>query len=405
MKPLESSQVATREHRQSCSRRNRPFHLALSLFMVAALAVLFAAPAGAEGPETVQKPKAKKANNKGGQKQGGPKAPDAPRVAPVTGRSYADIVAQSGPARRRAWAPRPIVGVSGQLLVAVVRGRAMTSGDGGATWLQQGPVGSNGDEAVAVGVGPGGTWTCVLRSGIVAESRDSAQTWTTTADLAPMSDILGPRAVEVAGVSAAGAWAVIRGWNEPLPSSALLVGDSTGWKLGTRIAGAAIAAWRSDRIFAAIVGSTVILGGANGEDHARGATLSGASLNDIAFASATQAWIAADGGLVIESRDGGQTWLPRPVLAGQDLDAIGPADGGLTWVVGHAGARGNLSVNQSGRPDWKIALQAPAPLSRPVWTNPGEVLVLDGVGAVWAAKSLTGPWSKRGNLSGVGPKI
>lgn len=404
MNPPESSHAASGDQRQSSHRRRRPFRFAL-VAMVAVLTVVIAMPAGAEGLEALQKPKAKKANGKGDQKQGGPKAPEVPRVAPVTGRSYADIVAQSGPARRRAWSPRPIVGVSGQLLVAVVSGRAMTSGDGGATWLQQGPVGNIGDEALAVGVGPGGAWTCVLRSGIVAESRDGARTWTTTADLAPMSDISGPRAVEVAGVSAAGAWAVIRGWSEPLPSSALLVGDSTGWRLGARIAGAAVAAWRSDRLFAAIVGSTVILGGANGEDNARGATLSGASLNDIAFASSTQAWIAADGGLVIESRDGGQTWLPRPVLAGQDLDAIGPADGGLTWVVGHAGNRGNLSVNQLGRPEWKIALQAPAPLSRPVWTSPGEVLVLDGVGAVWVAKSLTGPWSKRGSLSLVGPKV
>ncbi len=392
------------ERGQDRDARLQPSRLTVGTILVAILAVFISVPPAVDARDAEQKPKTKKSNGKGGQKQGGPKAPEMPRVAPVTGRSYADIVAQSGPARRRAWAPRPIVGVHGQILVAVVRGRAVTSGDGGITWRQQGPVGNVGDEAVAIGMGPAGAWTCVLRSGSVAESRDDGRTWTATADLAPLSDISGPRAVEVAGVSSAGSWAVIRGWNEPLPSSALLVGDSTGWRLGARIAGAAVAAWRSDRIFAAIVGSTVILGGANGEDHARGATLSGASLNDIAFASATQAWIAADGGLVIESRDGGQTWLPRPVLAGQDLDAIGSADGGLTWVVGHSGARGNLSVNLVGRPDWKIALQAAAPLSRPVWTSPGEVLVLDGVGAVWVAKGLTGPWSKRGSLNFVGPK-
>lgn len=347
--------------------------------------------------DSEQKPKAKKSDS-GGKKGGGPKASAAPPSAPVNGRSYEDIIAQSGPARRRAWAARPIVGASEKLLVAVVRGQAFTSADGGSTWQGRGQVGSKGDEAVAVGARAGGVWTCVLRSGIVAESRDGGQTWTTTAELATLSEVSGPRAVEVAGVDLAGAWAVVRGWSEPLPSSALLVGDASGWRLGTKIAGAAVAAWRSDWVFAAIVGSTVILGSSNGEDHARGVTLSGASLNDIVFVSATQAWIAADSGLVIESRDGGRTWLPRPVLSGQDLDAIGPGDGGITWVVGRSGTRGNLSVNRQGRPEWTIALQAPAPLSRPVRYGSSDVVVLDGAGGVWAARSLAGPWSKRGNL-------
>ncbi len=344
-----------------------------------------------------QKPKTKKSDS-GGKKGGGPKASAAPQNAPVNGRSYDDIIAQSGPARRRAWAPRPIIGASDRLLVAVVRGSAFSSADGGATWHGRGPVASQGDEAVAVGITAGGVWTCVLRSGRVAESRDGGQTWTTTAELASLSEVSGLRAVEVAGVGLTGSWAVVRGWSEPLPSSALLVGDASGWRLGTRIAGAAVAAWRSDWIFAAIVGSTVILGGSNGEDHARGATLSGASLNDIVFVSPMQAWIAADSGLVIESRDGGRTWLPRPVLAGQDLDAIGPGDGGFTWVVGRSGTRGNLSVNRQGRPEWTIALQAPAPLSRPVRYGSSDVVVLDGAGGVWAARSLTGPWSRRGSL-------
>ena len=368
----------------------------VAIVLIAFLMIPLANPESfAASRDAEQKPKK---SEKGNPKKGGPKPAAAPRAA-VTGRSYDDIVAQSGPARRRAWSPRPIVGVSAGLLVAVVRGQIATSIDGGAKWRNGGAIGGVGDEAVAVGVGPGGAWTCVLRSGRVTESRDNGLTWTTSAELAPISDVAGPRAVEVAGVTSTGSWAVIRGWSEPLPSSALLVGDATGWKLGARIAGAAVAAWRSDQIFAAIVGSTVLLGSANGEDHARGATLSGASLNDIAFASATQAWIAADGGLVIESRDGGRTWLPRPVLAGQDLDAIGPGTRGLTWVVGHSGARGNLAVNVAGQLEWKIALQAPAPLSRPVWIDAKEVLVLDGVGSIWVAKELTGPWTRRGGLN------
>jgi len=66
-----------------------------------------------------QKPKTKKSDS-GGKKGGGPKASAAPQNAPVNGRSYDDIIAQSGPARRRAWAPRPIIGASDRLLVAVV---------------------------------------------------------------------------------------------------------------------------------------------------------------------------------------------------------------------------------------------------------------------------------------------
>lgn len=352
-----------------------------------------------------QNGKGKKADGQN-PKQGGPKAPvkSAPSPAPVTGRSYADIVAQSGPARRRAWAPRPVLGTDGRQVVGVVRGRVHTSSDSGATWTTRGNVGANGDEAVALGLIETGVWACVLRSGAVFESRDNGTSWTLIAELAQLSEIKGPRAVEVAVIGPSCAWAIVRGYSDPLPSSALIVWEANAWKLGTSIPGAAVAGWLSEQQFAAIVGSTVILGGRNGDSQARGATLSGASLNDIAFASASQAWIAADSGLVVESKDGGKTWLPRPVLAGQDLDVIGSVPGGITWVVGHAGPRGYLAVNREGRSDWKITLQAPAPLSRPVRANDVETLVIDWTGVVWVAQDPSGPWTKRGSLGVVPPK-
>lgn len=365
------------------------------LVVLLSLAILVAF--GVTGAAAEQKPKAKKVDG-GKPKQGGPKAPAPPKSAPVTGRSYADIVAQSGPVRRRAWTPRPVVGVMGKQILAIVRGRAYVSTTGGSTWSPAGLAGLDGDEAVALGSTDGQALTCILRSGWVVESRDAGVTWTRRTELAPISEITGPRAVEVAGVGPLGAWAIVRGYSEPLPSSALMVTDANGWRLGTKIAGAAVAGWRSREHFAAIVGSTVILAGADGEDQARGATLSGASLNDIAFATSSTAWIAADSGLVIESNDGGRTWLPRPVLAGQDLDVIGSTDGGVNWVVGHAGARGNLAVNLAGKPEWKVSLQAVAPLSRPVRSSDGEFVVLDGAGVVWSARDLAGPWARRGAL-------
>lgn len=348
----------------------------------------------AKGAE--QKSKGKKADP-GNQKKRGPKPPAA-KSSPVTGRSYDDIMAESGPIRRRAWTPRPVVAILGDRLVAIVGGRAHSSVDGGHNWKAGGLVGAAGDEAVAAGSCDGVVWTSVLRSGLVVESRDDGMTWAKRAELGPMSEIPGPLAVEAAGVGPAGAWAIVRGYSEPLPSSALLVCDEGGWRLGTAIPGAAVAAWRSDRHFAAIVGSTVILGGANGEDQTRGATLSGASLNDIAFVNPSTAWIAADGGLVIESNDGGRTWLPRPVLAGQDLDAIGSVDGRVNWVLGRTGGRGNLAVNRAGRPEWKVSLQAVAPLSRPIHSGGAGFVVLDGGGAVWTARDLGGPWTRRGGL-------
>lgn len=375
--------------------------------MVAALMLVFGivtwvAPAPVSGASVDQKPKQKK----GGKKEPGrgPSKPvPAPKAAPVAGRSYDEIIAQNGPPRRRAWAPRPILASGNDALLGVVRGIVHTSVDGGTTWKVLGSIGVSGDEAVAFGFDGNGVWTCVLRSGAVAVSRDGCVSWAPVADLSPLSDISGPRAVEAAGIGANGGWAVIRGWSEPFPTSALLVGDANGWRLGAHLNGPAIAAWRSDRMFAAILGTTVVVGGPDGSDASKMSTLSGASLNDITFSNPTQAWIAADGGLVIESRDGGRTWLPRPVLPGMDLDAIGSAPAGATWVVGRSGARESLCVNQPGRLEWKVALQSVAPLSRPFWHGSSEIVILDGAGAVWTAKDVAGPWRKRGSLAPSSP--
>jgi hypothetical protein len=135
---------------------------------------------------------------------------------------------------------------------------------------------------------------------------------------------------------------------------------------------------------------------AEGAELERVVSLQGATLNDISFADDQRGWIATGEGNVLETHDGGTSWLPRPVAGASALDAVGLA-GDAFWVVGRAGTNGVLYVSRDGGVRWRNALTGTAPLSRPAVVG-GAAWIVDGAGGVWTAPVVDGAWRRAGAL-------
>lgn len=281
---------------------------------------------------------------------------------------------------------RPIVVATGGGLVAFFGRETYASPDPGATWQPRSAL----DGAVVAAITVGGELRCLLRSGRVVRSTDGGATWATAFELAPAAGA----EVLCGGFAPDGAaWASFAG---PRPSVVAVVGDAVLTLDGAR--GKVGAGFRSADLFVAASGGEIYRGAASGEALRRVAALQGATLNDLAFADASLGWIATGEGNVLETHDGGTTWLPRPVAGASALDAVGLV-GSAFWVVGRAGGDGVLYVSRDNGVRWRGAFTAPAPLSRPASTPKG-VWVVDGAGGVWTADALDGSWRRVGALDG-----
>ena len=102
---------------------------------------------------------------------------------------------------------------------------------------------------------------------------------------------------------------------------------------------------------------------------------------------------------MLETRDGGGEWLPRPVATAAAIDAVGAWDGDRAWAIGQEGARDALFVTVDGGVTWRRALDAPAPLSEPAGRG-GSLWLVDGAGRVWTAPAPAGPWRETGAIGG-----
>jgi photosystem II stability/assembly factor-like uncharacterized protein len=317
----------------------------------------------------------------------GQQATSAP---PAETRTYDSIVT------RRAEAPtptaaRPLLVVGGRRAFAVVGGVVYATDDAGATWERRGSTGGDAVAAAAIG----DEWRCLLRTGQVVSSRDGGRSWTRAADLATLADSGSRVAAGGFGPDGEG-WAALDGARPALVAS---VGGA--WRRIEGPRGRIIAGWRSGGALVALAGGEVYRGAADGPGLLRVATLQGATLADVAFADEQRGWIATAEGLVLETNDGGTTWLPRPVAGAPSLEAVGLADR-CFWVLGRADRSGALYVSGDGGVRWRSALVADAPLSRPVRLG-DAVWLVDGAGALWSATAVDGTWRRVGALtSGVG---
>lgn len=305
-------------------------------------------------------------------------------------RSYDSLVA-TRPDAATPDSERPIVIVTQAETLCVFRGSVFSTNDAGKDWTRRGAVTGT---ALSAAVVPNGI-RCLLKSGLVAESEDGGRTWKTVLDLAPSSD----STVVCGGFSPTGEpWASVEA---PKVGVALGIGSAVELAEGPR---ARIgSAWRGTDLFVATSRGDVYRGPADGTELKRVVSLQGATLNDIAFADDARGWIATGEGLVLETNDGGTTWLPRPVAGASALDAVG-LSGTAFWVVGRAQSDGVVFVSTDHGVRWRNVLKAPAPISRPVAVGAGGFVCVDGAGGVWIAPALDGDWKRVTTLDREQPK-
>lgn len=286
----------------------------------------------------------------------------------------------------RAATLRPIVAGGSTTGFVVLAGTVTATEDGGATWSARGSLGGEAIAAIAAQEG----WRCVLRTGKVLCSTDGGRTWTTETDLVTVAGVSGASAV-CGGFTADGeAWAALDGTRPQL-----LVTASGAWKKTDGVRGVLASGWRSADTVVAIAGTgDVYRGGVGGEGLRRVASLQGPELTDVAFADGSLGWITTANGLVLETHDGGTTWLPRPVVGAPRLEGVG-LDGSIFWVVGHEPSTGSLWVSSNSGVTWRRAFTAAPPLSRPARVG-SSLLVVDGKGGLWTAATLDGAWRRTG---------
>jgi hypothetical protein len=322
------------------------------------------------------------------------KPPPAPAGA-GSSQTYESLV--NRPIHPVEWAPRPVVAARGGALVAILGGRVFASLDGGRQWAA---VGNIGDEVVALAPVGADTWRCICRSGTVVDSRDDGRTWTPTADLGAVSGSPGT-VIACGGFDPDGeGWAALDG-----PSSTVVASAGGVWSRFDGVRGRVTTGWRAGGTIAVLAGQDLYrMSVGDGSRFDRMSSLQGAALNAVVFVGAGRALIGADRGLVIETRDGGTTWLPRPAAGQATLEAIGT--GAAFWAAGSDAGRGVLYASTDDARTWRRVLEAAAPLSRPI-EHTGSVWLVDGAGAAWSAPGFAGPWRRVGDVerkTGPGPK-
>ncbi len=306
--------------------------------------------------------------------------------AAPSSRSYDSLVATRPDAATPA-TPRPVVVATSTEALSIVDGAVFGSTDGGATWAHRGSVGGDAMNAMCID----GVWRCLLKTGRVLASSDGGRTWSGIVDLGSVA-ATGALAV-CGGFSPAGeAWAAFEGSK---PVVAVASGDAIAMATGLRTP--ISSGWRGPTMLVATSNGTVYRGPSAGGALEKVVSLQGATLNDISFADEQRGWIATGEGLVLETNDGGTTWLARPVAGASALDAVGLTEDAF-WVVGRAQSVGVLYVSVDHGVRWKNVLKGPAPLSRPVSIGTADWLV-DASGGVWKAATVAGPWRRVGALA------
>ncbi len=310
---------------------------------------------------------------------------------PAASRSYESLVAKRPEAATPA-TPRPLLVPVGSGAFAVYHGDVFVTEGAASGWQRRGSVGGEAIAATAVG----DEWRCLLRNASVVGSRDGGRTW---AVVVTLNSAAGGAAIVCGGFAPDGSvWASANGGK---PTVIAAVGSEVRVVDGPR--SRVGAGWRSaDALVTASTSGEIYRGAADGTDLERVAALQGATLNDVAFADDRRGWIATGEGNVLETNDGGTSWLPRPVAGATALDAVGLANA-VFWVVGRSGDDGVLYVSLDGGVRWRSVLTGAAPLSRPVQISTAAWLV-DGSGGVWTASSVDGTWRRTGSLGARSPR-
>lgn len=311
---------------------------------------------------------------------------------PATTRTYESIVGRRP--RPVGFVARPVLLAGAGALVAVAGGAVSASPDGGEHWERRGSLPGPSpvpEAAVAAAARADGVWWCLCRSGRVYESRDGGWNWTATDDLAGVGRDPG-RSVACGALAGDGTgWAALDG-----PMGTIVAAEGGRWRRVDALRAVVTSGWRDAEGLLLLAGSDVMRWGTDAR-FSRVASLRGAALNGVVFADAERGWIAADQGLVLETRDGGKTWLSRPVAGTSTLEAIGAA-GAALWAVGTDGADGVLYVSTDDGRVWRRMLAAAPPLAAPIAVA-GTWVAVDGAGGVWRAGALDGAWRRVGSLT------
>lgn len=300
------------------------------------------------------------------------------------------------------WQARPFLVAADSTLVAVLRGEVFSSQDGGRTWARRGALAVGGwaarCEAVAVGVVDRTRWRVLARSGQLIETTDAGASWSVSSELKRISGLetgvavtgrLGGEGVEWAALEVPGG-----------STTAVLVRDGAEWSVIASLPVRSQALWRDHTGWVLLAGGEVYRAAPDGSHGTKLAGLEGARLNALAFADGQMGWIAASDGLIICTRDGGHTWLARPVAAGVTFEGLSFVDTSTGLAIGARGSTAVVLGTRDGGVTWRQYASGAAPMSLPALSPGGQVWVIDAAGTVFGG-SVTGPLSKVGVLPGV----
>lgn len=183
---------------------------------------------------------------------------------------------------------------------------------------------------------------------------------------------------------------VYQAWEKPLTSAERQ--SSTSGGRGRRFSRPALAA---------LLGCLVAASAARA-----GAPVDEAPVNDIAFADAKVGMAVGDGGLILLTTDGGNTWRNSPSGTGMHLLAVALAGERVAYAAGgvglgpDAGSAGVLLKTESGGAAWRAVARSPSRLwgvsardqsvaawCEPCPETPGGLLVSSDGGETWTAAS------------------
>lgn len=111
------------------------------------------------------------------------------------------------------------------------------------------------------------------------------------------------------------------------------------------------------------------------------------ALRDLQFAGTATAWGVGEGGAVLQTRDGGQTWTDVSIEGVHRLAAVWPIDTRRGWMVGWAtGGQGRAWRTADGGSSW-VESAAPVPVAFPLRLQ----VLSEQVLVVWGAREGSAP--------------
>jgi hypothetical protein len=283
-------------------------------------------------------------------------------------------------AERLPWRRRPLLaGTPDGRLVAIVDGDVFERAAPGGEWTALGPTlesASAVSHPVALGITASGGWRALLRDGRVVEASATGE-----------RRVVASLALDGGSVAVDGAFDAEPQWvalnSATNRRGVVFVADGDMWRQDVEVPGPIVAVCRVDGVWRVVANDTVYES-ASRAVKAR-SRLVGANVYGMTFRTSLRGWIAADKGMLVETNDGGERWLPKPLGGDLVFEWIGfvtPTVGYATAVAGGRARRGHVFASRDGGETWTDVGSGADPLSAPVVGASGTMCILDADGTL-----------------------